>query len=123
MSKVQSELPQGFFQHLRKLVKNKASNNRLHQYLNDVYLAGYRQALKDTTGVIQNAIKEHTGVADANEIINHGDNTDRVGGEPDSPVLDESGGVDATYTNSSEGSSEPTYQHVFDAAGTESVQS
>ena len=91
------ELPEGYTKDLRQAVKKNKSNAWLYILLNDIYKAGYLQAVKDYTIKINEEIN-------AINSANLGDNDDGEQLQPDSGIDGERTGVDAVDTDSSEGS-------------------
>lgn len=98
-----STVSEGFFKQLRKDVKNKASNHKIHQFLNSIYDEGYRQGIKAATQRAQ----EIFNVSNENaNIVNHNDG---IGLGTGSSEPQERDGTDAIDANSDSGS-EPDVQ-------------
>lgn len=93
-----STVSEGFFKQLRKDVKNKASNYKIHKFLNSIYEEGYRQGIKAATQRAQEILNV------TNEYPSNGDNNDGVGLGTGSSEPQERNGLDAVDADSGEGS-------------------
>ena len=102
-----STVSEGFFKQLRRDVKNKASNYKIHQFLNSIYDEGYRQGIKAATQRAAELIQPFA--APTEELINvteqdpnNGNNDDRVLAELHSSQFKERSGTDAADSNRSQ---------------------
>lgn len=100
-----SEVSEKFFKELRTRVKKNHSNTRLHQFLNDIYIAGYRQALLDAAAKVNKLAELENANAEQNNLISF--DNDGIEREPNSTVVDGGFGPDTNDGDRGQGSADP----------------